>query len=64
MCPEDIARFVLSDCQDPALKVQGDREPAEIFAESMKDPAFRTAWIRTLQVFVDEIDQRIAAKIY
>jgi uncharacterized NAD(P)/FAD-binding protein YdhS len=63
MTPEDAARFILSDCQDPTLKAQCEREQDEAFAEAMKDPQQKARWEAHIRAFADEIDKRIAAEV-
>lgn len=64
MTPEQAARFVLSDGQDPELRALVDREMEAQLAESLKDPAFKARWDANLRAFADDIDRRIAESVY
>lgn len=64
MTGEEAARFILSDCQDSALKAKCEAENAAQFAEDMKDPAKKARWDADIRAFADGVDKRIAAKVY
>jgi hypothetical protein len=64
MTPEEAARFVLSDCQDPVLRAKADREASAMLEESLRDPVFKQQWDANLRRMSDEIDARIAADVY
>jgi hypothetical protein len=55
MTPEECARFLLSDCQDPDLRAKADRENDAALAESLKDPALKAIWEANLQAMADRI---------
>ena len=42
MTPEECARFLLSDCQDPDLRAKADRENDAALAESLKRPGIES----------------------
>lgn len=64
MTPEDCARFLLSDCRDPVLRAQADRECDEDLAEALKDPVFKARWDAGLQHMADDIDARAMEYAY
>ena len=64
MTPEQTARFILIDCQDPELKAISERENSAALAEASKDPDYKAAWDANMKKFADAIDDRIAADVY
>lgn len=64
MTPEEAARFILGDCQDPQLKAKCEAEYDDMLAEAMTDPDFKARWDVNLKAFSDRIDAEIARKVY
>lgn len=64
MTPEEAARFVLSDCQDPELKAKANREVDAMFAEAMKDPVFKAKWQSAVRSIADAWLADAAADIF
>ncbi len=64
MTPEEAARFILSDCQDPELKQQANADADAALAEALTDPAFARQWRANLQRMANEIDSRIMEDVY
>ena len=64
MTPEEAARFILSDCQDPELKAKCWAENDADLAERLKDPVFKAKWDANIKAFADRIDAEIAERVY
>lgn len=62
--PEQAARFIRSDCQDPELRRIADAEADASLAEAMKDPAFKARWDADIRAMADTISVEILAKVY